>query len=116
MYSIKLAFSQDVMRIVCDVCKLVFNVQSNDEIQRALGLPHDQVETVIKKVITAMPDPIFNLTAQKLEEIKRIFAKEFIFFQVQEQASNPHYEDDLLNFASVFSRDIQERFVTSQAN
>jgi hypothetical protein len=110
MHPQKLAFSDDVIRVVHDVCKLVFNLQSDAEITRVFGLTHEQMTSVIQKIITELPDAIFTQKTPQLEEIKHIFAREFIFFQVQERLDNPHYEEDLNRFIAIFSRDIQQRF------
>lgn len=106
----KLVFCHDVVHIIRDVCKLVFNLKSNDEIQRVFGFTNEQLEDIIKNIIISLPDNIFALPPQSLEKIKVIFANEFIFFHVQERVDNPDYKQDLSNFIHIFSRDIQKNF------
>jgi len=103
----KLEFCNDAMRRVCDLCKLLFNLKTDQEVDKVFGVSQDELEKVIRKIISSLPDTIFNHGTQKLEEIKSIFAKEFIFFQVQEKLDDPHYQDDLIKFTYIFSRDIQ---------
>ncbi len=110
MQARKLEFSNDVIRLVHDLCKLVFNTSTDHDVEKVFGVTHEQLEHIIKSVIDAMPDCIFEQLPQKRDEIKNIFAKEFIFFQVQEKLNDPHYSDDLSDFIKIFSRDIQKKF------
>jgi len=109
MQARKLEFSNDVIRLVHDLCKLVFNSTTDHDVEKIFGITHEQLEKIIKNIVDAMPACIFE-HPQKLNEIKNIFAKEFIFFQVQEKMNDPHYPDDLSDFIKIFSRDIQKKF------
>lgn len=108
----KSEFTHDVLRIVTDLCKLVFNLNPGQGVEHVFGTTHEQLENVIQKIVQSLPTNIFELPAKRLEEIKSIFAKEFIFFQVQEKLNDPNYENDLSNFIYAFSRDIQAKFAT----
>ncbi len=106
----KLEFSDDVTHVVCDMCKLIYNLNSEVDIKRVFGMTHEQMKAVIKRIIDALPDSIFEKAYPKLlDDIKNICAREFIFFQVQEKWDDPRYQDDLTMFINVFSRDIQQR-------
>lgn len=105
-------FAHDVIRIVNDLCKLVFNLNADQDVEKVFGMTHEQLDNVIKKIVQSLPAQLFALPAQRLEEIKSIFAKEFIFFQVQEKLNDPNYENDLSNFIYAFSRDIQKKFAS----
>lgn len=109
MQSRKLEFCQDVIRIVQDVCKLAFNLGSDNEIEKVFGMTKQDLEGVIKQISHALPETIFNRAANELDEIKNIFAREFIFFQVQERCDDPQYQQDLSTFIHIFSRDIQQK-------
>jgi len=110
MHPKKQECSHDITHIVCDMCKLVFNLNSSNDIKNVMGMTREQMELVIKKIIDALPDSIFERAYPKLlEEIKNICAREFIFFQVQEKCNDPCYQDDLKMFIHVFARDIQQR-------
>ena len=107
----KLEFFNDAIHIVKELCKLVFNISSDLEVVRIFGITNEQMEAVIRKITDQLPDDMFNRAyPQVLDEIKNIFAKEFIFFHVQERPTDPKYADDLSNFIYAFSRDIQKRF------
>jgi hypothetical protein len=115
MHPKKLEFSHDVTHIVCDMCKLVYNLNSANEINKVLGVTRDEAKAIIGKIIDALPDSIFERAYPKLlDDIKNICAREFIFFQIQEKCNDPRYQDDLKMFIHVFSRDIQKR-INSQA-
>lgn len=116
MQNQKLSFSKDVIQIIYEVSKLVFNIQDNSEaeIKKIFGISCQQLESVISSIVEAIPDQIFSrANLQMLEECKSICAKEFIFFQVQEKWDDPHYKDDLSAFISVFTRDMQRRVTAS---
>ena len=109
----KVEFANDVIHIVHDLGEVVFNITTQEQLVNIFGITQEQLETIIKKIINTLPDTIFeNLYPQLADEIKNICAREFIFFQVQERWNSPHYQDDLLNFIRVFSRDIQQRVET----
>src|SRR3990167_6939295 len=109
----KLQFADDVIHIIRDLCSVVFNIQSEDQLNKVFGITHEQLETVIKKIINALPDHMFyQLYPKILNEVKNICAREFIFFQVQERWNDPHYQEDLSNFICIFSRDIQQKIST----
>jgi len=110
MQARKLEFSNDVIRLVDDLCNLVFNATTDHDVEKIFSITHKQLEQIIREIIDAIPDCIFEQTPQKLDEIKNIFAKEFIFFQVQEKLNDPHYSDDLSDFIKIFARDIQKKF------
>ncbi len=110
MASQKIEFSNDVIRIVRDICTMAFNISSDEQLEKIFGLTQKEMEKTIEKIIAALPDPIFDdLYPRLLDEMKNICAREFIFFQVQEKCSDAHYEEDLSNFICVFCRDIQKR-------
>lgn len=108
----KLKFANEALTIVNDICKVVYNLQSNNDMEKVFGVTHDQLAAVIQKIVDALPDNFFEQTTKKMEEIKYIFAREFIFFQVQEKCTAPEYEDDLRNFIYAFSRDIKNKLLT----
>jgi len=107
----KLEFSKDVLRVVYDVCKTVFNLKSDQEIKKIFGMDNDKLEMIVQRITDALPENIFNGggDVRLQEEIKNICAREFIFFQVQERCDDPRYQDDLMNFIHIFTRDIQRR-------
>lgn len=111
----KLAFSQDVAHMVDDISKLIFNVKSADETRNVFGITHTEMETIIQKIILELPDQIFTEAPKFLEEIKKLCAQEFIFFQVQEHGS-PLYQENLKNFIKFFSTDIKHRIEACHHN
>lgn len=109
MQANKLDFSNDVLRIILGVSKVAFNLNSDKDVENVFGLNNDKMKAVIEEITRSLPDSVFNETASRLEEIKNIFAREFIFFQVQEKGNAPHYRQDLSHFIYIFSRDIQQK-------
>lgn len=110
MDSKKLDFINDVIRVVRDLCEVVFNIKSSSQLESVFGITCEQMDIVINRIIDALPNHFFDhLYPQILEEIKCICAREFIFFQVQEKWSDPRYQEDLANFIHIFSRDIQQK-------
>lgn len=106
----KLDFSREVVRTVCDLCAVVFNINSNEQLEKVFGISHQQLETVINKIIDALPDHIFIANSKMaLDEIKNICAREFVFFQAQERWGDQDYQQDLANFIHIFSRDIEKQ-------
>lgn len=103
--------SEDVVNIVRELCALVFNIKTEEQLENVLGISSERMGQVIQEIINALPDYLFEPSfAQKLEEIKNICAREYVFFQAQEKWNDPNYAQDLLNFTYIFSRDIQDRF------
>lgn len=107
----KLAFSEDVIRKIKQLTKLIFNVSSSEQIESLFGVTNEQLKIVMRKIVNALPDNYFEQNYhKKVEELKTIVAREFIFFQVQEKWSDPNYQHDLANFIRTFSRDIEREF------
>jgi hypothetical protein len=95
----RLTFSKDIIHVVYDVCKTVFNLHSDVEIKKVFGIDNEKLESIVKRIGDA----------RLQDEIKNICAREFIFFQLQERVDDPQYQEDLSNFINVFTRDIQRR-------
>lgn len=107
----KLEFYKDVIRTVKELCQVVFNITSDDKMKSLLGITTTEVDEAIKKVIDALPTRIFEQVAkEKRDEIKMILAREFIFFQAQENKNRNAYENDLKNFIRIFTRDIERQY------
>lgn len=112
MQAQKQAFALDVVNIVRDMCKTVFNLQNDQDLGRVFGISHEQLEKVICNVVDSLPDALFeNTNPGVLEEMKYVCAREYIFFQIQENYNDPRYQEDLRKFIHIFSRDIRRRFV-----
>lgn len=104
----KSALSDQVLDAVQHLCTVIFNAKSDKQLENVFGLTHSQLELVVKKMVNALPDALFErVSAARLDEIKEICAREFIFFQLQEKWSDPHYQEDLSHFIAIFSRDIR---------
>ena len=106
----KLEFTHDVMHLINEICAVAFNIKSDEQLEKVFGINKAQMEAVVWKIISGLPDYIFErIYPRLLDEIKNICALEFIFFQVQEKWNDPRYQEDLSNFICIFSRDIQHR-------
>jgi hypothetical protein len=105
----RLAFSNDVVQVVYDVCKMLFNLKTDKEIKKIFGIDNEKLTAIVRRVIDGLPENIFNGDTRLLDEVKNICAREFIFFQVQERCDDPAYQEDLSKFIHIFSRDIQRR-------
>lgn len=106
----KLETADQVVRIIRELCRLVFNVTSEAGIEKLFGLTQKQLEAGIREIVDALPDRVFQPDyRRRLEELKTICAREFIFFQVQEKVGDPNYKKDLANFVAVFSKDIEKK-------
>lgn len=105
----RLELSRDVIRTIRDLCKLIFNISSDAQLESIFGVSGKQMDNAIQRIINALPDRLFDpANRRKLQEVKTICAREYIFFQVQEKDSK-EYKEDLENFVKVFSRDIEKR-------
>lgn len=103
-------FAQNVMHIVYQICKMVYNVHSEDDIQRIFGASKEEIENIVARTVNALPNNVFDqATKGKIKELEEIMAKEFIFFQIQEKISDPQYQNDLANFILLLARDIKKR-------
>jgi len=110
MQSSRVEFSRAVLRIIREVGELAFNMKSDQDLEKIFGIDHARLEKIIEKISSNLPDCIFDGVNTRLkEEVENIFAREFIFFQVQEKIDNPRYEEDLNSFTQVFARDIKKR-------
>ncbi|VVC76354.1 hypothetical protein AQUSIP_16650 [Aquicella siphonis] len=111
MQAQKQAFASEVVNIVRDMCKTVFNLQNERDLARIFGITQEQMEAVIGRIIDALPEDLFNPSHQQVaEEMKYVCAREYIFFQVQEKWNDARYQDDLRKFIHIFTRDICKRF------
>lgn len=110
MHARKIEFSSDVVRIIRDLCKVVFNISNAEQMENIFGITDEQMEIVIQRIVNALPERAFQTgNKKKLREIKDIVAREFIFFQLQERWKDPSYEIDLANFIRTFTRDMESR-------
>lgn len=101
-------FADDVGRIVGDVCKLAFNIHSEERFHDVFGISYSKMNEIVRKIVDALPDKMFeNGLVNTLEEVKSICAREFVFFQVQERCDDIGYEKDLADFINILSRDLQ---------
>lgn len=106
----KLASVKDVVKIIHEICQVVFRVNTEEEFEGVFGINGHQLEKVIEQIILALPDRFFFPGMHhKLEEIKAICAREFIFFQVQEKYNDVRYEVNLKNFIRILVRDLQRK-------
>lgn len=110
MQAKKLNVSKDVVHIVRELCAVVFNVKTKEQLEKIFGIKLEQMEAVIQQIINALPDYLFEPPYEKkLDEIEHICAREYVFFQAQEKWGDPNYAQNLLNFTYIFSRDIQDK-------
>lgn len=110
MQAKKLAFANDVSRVVHSVCELAFNIHSEERFHDVFGINYAKMDEIIQKIVTAIPDKIFDHGLPGVvDELKSICAREFVFFQVQERCDDARYEGDLTNFINILVRDIQQR-------
>jgi pyrroloquinoline quinone (PQQ) biosynthesis protein C len=106
----KLTFSREMLDTVREICKTVFNLQTDVDVVNMFGISESQMEKVIAQIVDSLPDKLFEeFTPSLQDEIKYISAREYIFFQVQEKWDDLHYQENLKNFIHVYSRDIQHR-------
>src|SRR3990167_3919271 len=92
----KLMFADEVLHIVRHLYKVIFNINSTLQIEKMFGMTDVELANAIRKISMQLPNCFFEPAhRKKLDEIKIICAREFIFFQVQEDSQNPHYQDDL---------------------
>jgi hypothetical protein len=102
-------FSQEVMNIIYHVCRLIYNLHSHEDIERVFNLDNTKLQEIINQIVQKLPEEIFNGNHHDVKELQQIFAKEFIFFQIQENVHDPMYQNDLNNFVSIFARDIHSK-------
>ena len=101
-------FADAVAHTVRDLCSVVFNIKSDEQMEKIFCMTHAQLDNAVKQIINALPADVFE-QPKLLEEIQNIIAREFIFFQAQEKCNDPHYQEDLSTFIGIFSRDIKQR-------
>lgn len=110
----KRQFAHDVLHIIYELCRLIYNLKSSDDVENVFSAPRQQVETIISKIVNALPDDLFSQSnAHRIKDLEQILAKEFIFFQVQEKVDDSQYQTDLANFIMLFSRDIHNKLQLS---
>lgn len=103
----KLEFANAVINVVKELCHLTFNVTSHKDIESVFGMTEEQMKRVIERIVNALPKEIFEKAdKKKLDELKHICAREFVFFQVQEKWTDPDYETNLTKFIQIFVKDI----------
>jgi hypothetical protein len=106
----KTNFSHGLLHTVRELCIVVFNIRKEEQLDNAFGLNYVQLESVLDKIVDALPNIIFTQGGSHFqEEIKNIIAREFIFFQVQEKWKDQNYQNDLNRFIQILSHDIQLR-------
>lgn len=107
MHPQKELIANDVFQCVKTVCE---NTQSK-QLELMLAVSEEQTAALINKIIIALPDEIFYLTPPSyLAEINRFIAKEFIYFQAQENVDDPNYAQHFLNFLNNLYMDIRYRY------
>lgn len=99
-------FTDEVVDAIHHILKIVFNAKSQQDIQNVVGMNNNQMTAVVNQLSDKLPEKVFNQPQQKLEELKNICAREFVFFQVQEKPTQADYQRDLANFITIFCRDI----------
>lgn len=110
MQSRKLKFANHLIVLIKEIGKLAFDMKSENDMERVFGFNQARLTTILKQVAEGLPDALFEAADdQLLKEIETICAREFIFFQVQEKVDKPEYQNNLLRFIQVFSRDIDQR-------
>src|SRR5579863_8911924 len=98
-------FAQDVLLIIHEVCRVIYNLRSNQDVERVFGIAEEKLESTINTIVDSLPEELFNQeNHKKIKNLEQIFAKEFIFFQIQEAANDPGYQHDLANFIALFSK------------
>lgn len=104
----KLAFSDEVLHLIRQLCNMIFNVVSKEQMESLFNMTSEQLKIVIRKLISVLPDVYFDKNFHgKLEILKTVMAREFIFFQIQEKWMDPNYQHNLANFIRIFLRDIE---------
>lgn len=98
-------FTHDIVLTVNDICHVLFNISSEEQLYKLFGIKHDQMEKVLEQLVNSLPEWLFN-HPHLIEEVKNIAAREYIFFQVQERYDDPRFQEDFLTFINIFSRDI----------
>lgn len=99
-------FTDEVVDAIHHILKIVFNAKSQQDIQNVVGMNDNQMTAAVNQLSDKLPETVFNQPQQKLEELKNICAREFVFFQVQEKPAEASYQRDLANFITIFCRDI----------
>ncbi len=100
-------FAEDTMHIINEVCRLIYGLRSSEDIEKVFGISMAELMQTLNTIVAQLPEEMFDQKSlQNIKDLEQIFAKEFIFFQIQENAVNPTYQRDLNNFVSIFSRDI----------
>lgn len=106
----RLASVKDVVRIIHEISKVIFRVNTEEELKDVFGINEQQLEAVVGEIIAAQPERFFLPGMRhKLEEIKAICAREFIFFQVQEKYNTEQYKANLKNFIRILVRDLERK-------
>ncbi|MHB1948303.1 MAG: hypothetical protein ACYCQI_09345 [Gammaproteobacteria bacterium] len=108
MHPQKEIIANEVFHCVKTVCE---KPAKPEQLERMLAISEEQTAELINKIIIALPDEIFYLTPpQYLAEINRFIAKEFIFFQTQENIDDPNYTQNFINFLNNLYMDIRYRY------
>ncbi|WP_126322280.1 hypothetical protein [Candidatus Rickettsiella viridis] len=80
-----------------------------------LKLSTTNLEKIIDKIIIALPERQFhNASPIMSQDILSFIAKNFIFFQAQEDLNSDGYEQNLLSFIGCLSDQIDQRYFPKQ--
>lgn len=110
MHKTKQVYANRIMKLVESSC---IQVTRNNPypVERALYLKRDASYDVIKKIIIALPEPFFHqLPTPFIEDFIKFISSNYLLFEAQENYESEYYEDNLMNFIHVLSKDIGDRY------
>jgi hypothetical protein len=110
MHPLKREYAKEVYNAVFEAC----SVMTGDKvtpIASVLKINANQAQDIINKILIALPDQFFYLASKtQLSDILFFIAKDYMFFQAQEDIESEDYAYNLINFITHLTSDIAKRY------
>ncbi len=90
---------KSIVELICNETLCPKELKTQDSVEWVLNLKKDEINTIIAKIVNAMPDKYFMHNTPLLEnDLNQVTAKEFILFHSQEDIKDEKYPGFLENF------------------
>jgi len=106
-------FAKEIFHYVSKICQdqLSNHEVQDDRVFDALGISKKDLQTILKKIVVALPDYIFLSQLPDLyNEVSEYLAREYILFQCQEDIGDPYFADNLVNFIYGINNTINQNY------
>lgn len=110
MHPLKREYAKEVYSSVLEACSLMTE-DKQTPVASVLKINANDAQDIINKILIALPDHFFYLASEtKLNDILFFIAKDYMFFQAQEDVESEDYAHNLINFITHLTSDIAQRY------